>query len=824
MPRADHSRWWLAAEFTLALALVVTPWSLGGAPAWATWLVVGLGGAALLLWCAGAARNHRRWTFHPALLLPVFAVLVAALQLLPLPPALLAVLSRPAAELRDFALVPLQLTAWRPVSLDAPSTARALARLVGLGSMLFVALQLGRREEVRWRLSAVQALAGVSIALTGLGHLLAGADSLFGVHHFTATLSLQTPFGNTNHLAAYLAFSATIALGLALATPSRDVAIGWAAAAFVCGVGVFLSFSRGGVATFVATWVLVGAAVLARRGGGFRAVVPWVVIGSTVLFAGLLAFEQLAARADTVASVEKLHKTKVELWPMLLDGTLQSWPLGMGAGAFELGFSRWQTEQLDVTFTHPENVWFQAMADWGVPLTAVLLGFGLWLVRRLWVAVYALPLERTALLAFVGVLLHDVFDFALELQAAAVTAAIMLGLVAAAGRQPSSERRHVGWPGLLRAAALISGAVLALVWGSPRHDDVERRVATAVRERRPVDEVRALTVASIARHPADWVLYANAAADFSQRADPAEALAWVNRLLFLRPHDARAHVAAAQALLRLKQPLQALGELKLAWELGDVSTVELALAVALKHDALERLLVDREGHLTRLWDSLRRRGQNEAAVRLLDAVELSAVGDAVRTEAALLRVRHETELGDPAKALAAWESLPEAERAAVGQQALRVTLLERLGRADEALSTMERLVARSPGQLDLTLRLVDMLAARGRPTAAREVLERARPFFIGPAQRSSLFQREAALLLAEERWGRAVEALQTASRLEPTRPDLHYQLASALERMGSLHSALDELRKGRVLDSPAGAKAQDANVARLEAALAGGTP
>lgn len=819
MPRSDHSRWWLAAELVVALALVATPWSLGGAPAWTLWLLVGAGALALVLWNVGAARNHRRWSFHPVLILPAGVVAVAALQLVPLPPGVLGVLSRPAAELREFALVPLGLTGWRPVSLDPPATARALARFIGLGALLFVAWKLGRRAEVRHRLLALQALVGVTIAVTGLGHLLAGADSLFGLHHFTATLALITPFGNTNHLAAFLALSATIALGLALDTKSRDVAIAWAAAAFVCGLGVFLSGSRGGVVTFVATWVLVGAALLARRGGGLRAVVPWVVIGGTVLFAGLLAFEQLVARAETVASVEKLRRTKLELWPMLLEGTTQAWPLGFGAGAFENGFTRWQTEQLDVTFTHPENIWFQAMADFGVPLTLGLVLFAVWLVRRTWVAVTALELERTALLAVVGLLLHDVFDFALELQACALGGAVSFGLVLGAAGT-AEEKRHVGWAGAVRAALVGLVALAVLRFGLPTHAAAEARVAQVIRERQVVELVRATAVEAISRHPSDWVLYGDVAGDFAQRADPRETLAWVNRLLFLRPGDARAHVAAAQALLRLKEPVQALGELKLAWALGDTSSVDLGLAVALRHGAnWDRLLLDKPGHLTLLWERLRAGRHDAEALALLDSVDVSAVGEAVHTEAAVLRVRHESELGDPGRALAAWERLPEVERSAAGQQRVRVALLERLGRDGEALTAMERLVSREPGDLSLVLGLVDMLARRGRPTAAREVLERARPYFVGP-NRAVLFQKEAALLVAEERWGRALEALETAARLEPTRADLHYQMAHVYERMGSLPSALEAIRKGRLLDSPAGAKAQDVNVARLERLLA----
>ena len=820
MPKSDQSRWWLAAEGALGLSLLVAPWCFGGSPPWTLWLVVFGGAASLLLWAVGAARNHRRWSFHPVLLLPFGAALLCALQLVPLPPALLSVVSAPAYELRDFALVPLGLTHWRPISLDAPSTARALARFLGLGAMLFVALELGRMEAARQRLLGLQALVGLSIALTGLGHLLASAESLFGVHRFVATLSLLTPFGNTNHLAAYLALSATVALGLALGTKSRDVAIGWGAAAFLCGLAVFLTLSRGGIVTFVATWALVGASVLAQRGGGIRSVIPWVLIGGTVLFAGLLAFEQLVARAETVSTVEKLHSTKVELWPMLWEGEVHTWPLGMGAGAFELGFTRWQTEQLDVTFTHPENVAFQCLADWGLPLTLALLVFALVMVRKTWLRVYALPAERTVLLGIVGVLLHDVFDFSLELQALPVPAAVLLGLAMGAGAS-GVERRNVAWHGPLRVAALMSPAFLALWWGLPAHGEAEARLAQAIQERRPVDDVRRLAIALIDRHPSNWVLYADVSTDFAQRADPRETLAWVNRLLFLRPSDDRAHVAAGNALLRLGQPLQALGEFKTAWSLGDVSSLDLALAVAVKHHALDRLLMDREGHLTVLWQRLRRRGQDTEAFALLDSVEVSAAGDAVRAEASVLRVRQQSEGNDPQAALASWEALPETEKQKMPQQLVRVALLDRLGRSDEALASVEKLVARSPEQLDVTLRLVDMLAARGRPAAARTVLERARPFLVGPQQRSTLFQREATLLVQEERWGRALEALQTASRIEPTRADLHYRMAEVLERMGSLHSALDSIRKGRILDSPAGAKAQDANVARLEAALAG---
>lgn len=815
MPVADSSRWWGAAEGFLVATLVVLPWSFGGSPAWTTPLLLALSAGAYFTWAIGAARNHRRWAAHPVLLVPAFALVVGLIQLVPLPASLLAHLSAPGAELREFALVPLGLERLRPISMDPPSTARTLARVVALTGLLVTALELGRIAVVRRRLIAVIALTGVSIALCGLGHLLAGETALFGVHQFEGFVRLVTPFGNTNHLAGYLALCGSLALALALDS-ERDVALGWAIAAAVCGLSVFLTFSRGGIVWFVATWLLIGAAFLAQRGGGWRAVLPWVLIGGTILFAGLLAFDQLVERADTVADVEKLRATKMALWPMLANGALKYWPLGLGLGAFELGFARFQTELLTVTFTHPENVGLQWLAEVGLPLS---LGFLLLcgaLGWKLWRSVRGTLLERSVLFAVVGAVLHDVFDFALELNALAPAVTVLVGLLAA-NEAPSRRRKAVRFRAVGAGLGFAGLAVFAASAGLPTHLTVEQRVAALLRQGRPLAAVRAEALAGIDRHPADWVLYANVATENAQRGDPREALAWLNRLLFLRPSDPRAHVAAAQALLRLKRPTQALGEYKAAWELGDYSSLGAGLAVAKSEGLWERVLVAREGHLTAAYGVLSSRGSVSDARALLQAASEFPPDDAVAAEGRVLRVLLEAEAGDARAAQALLDALPVAAQALPALRLVRPHLLVKQGRQDAALREFERLHASEPAHLDVGLELAGLLATMGRPVAALEVVERLKPFASTPALRSMVFQREGELWAQQERWGRAIEAFQTATRIEATRADLHYRVAELFERMGSVHSALDALRQGRVLDSPEGVKSRDAWMKRLEA-------
>ncbi|MCU0695125.1 MAG: O-antigen ligase family protein [Myxococcaceae bacterium] len=820
MPSQDSTRWWYAAEAAVGGAIVSLPLSIGGSPPWTLVLLWVLSSVALVTWLIGAWRHRRRAGVHLSLALPVGLVVMAVLSLVPLPAGLLALVSPVNAELRDFALVPLGLDAARPLTMDAPSTWRALARLLSLGALGFVALQLGRLQGARLRLLLTVAITGAFVAVVGFGHLIAGADALFGMLRYYGNVPFVSFFGNVNHLAGFLAFCGTVALGLALDTRNKEAAVGLYALALLCGTGVFLSFSRGGIATFVVTWALVGALQLARRQGGVRAALPWLVIGGTVLFALSLASEQILDRLATVSSVDKLAKTKIELWPMLWDGALAFWRGGMGLGAFELGFTRFQTTQLDVTFTHPENLVLQWLAELGVPLTLVLFGASAVVAVQLVHQARGRVLEPVLLLGVLGVGFHDVFDFALELNALPVAVVVVLGLVASTGDAEGLPKRsvHRGW--LVAGSAVVLLALVGLVKGLPTHADAEAKVVQLVKAGAPSAEVRQAALTAIDRHPSDWVLYSAVANQLSVEGAARESLAWVNRLLFLRPDDPRAHVAAGRALLRLGQPTQALLEFKVAWRLGDSTSLDEGLLLAARLGQYDRLLVEEAGLLQRLWERYQALGKRAEAKALLEAVLVLPPSEAVRVEALTLAVQQAEVEQQPNVALERLEALPADSRSTTPMVLLKARVLGQVGRLDEASSLLDGLSRKSPQDVGVAMALAAVLSQQQRTTEARAVLERTRPFVSGPQGRSQLFQREAELWAQDERWPRALEALQTASRIEPTRADLKYRLAQVYERMGSLHSALDEVRRGRLLDTPEGAKAQDSWVARLEAALA----
>ncbi|XXF79129.1 O-antigen ligase family protein [Myxococcaceae bacterium GXIMD 01537] len=824
------SRYSLAAEAALAALVVFCPLALGGAPKWTLWPLVLLSGAAAVLAAVGARRQGQ--LLHiPLLALPLFGgALLCAAQLVPLPPGALAALSPEAAALREYALVPLGLDAPRPLSLDPSATWRELARHVAYLLAFTAAVQVCRSRRARRRLLSVVALTGAGLAVLGLAHQLLGVTHLLGLRAFAhAQPPLVTPFGNPNHLAGFLGLSATLAVGLALASEQRHRLFLYGSAALLSGAGVLLSLSRGGIAFFVLGQLVLALAVLWRRQGP-RGRLPVgmarggaVVLGLLAVLAvgGYVGTEKLAAELASANSVEKLRHSKVDLWPMMASAARAFPVLGMGRGAFEAAFPRYQTAYPIHTFTHPENAVLQLAAEFGVPGLA-LLALALWAFARLLRREGLGPVELAALAGVGALALHNLFDFSLEYAACAVAALVSLAAVA---RPEESSAGEAAPRGLRPARALAGSAALtvlalgALVPGRHTLERAEAELTALVAARSPLAEVRARGQALIDRHPSDYLLYALVAhaATAEGKASAGEALAFINRALFLRPLDATSHRTAARALLTLGRRAQGFLEYRLAHEAGDMEVLRReALPRARTLEELWAMTPDSAGVAVLLaeWLGSRPEQQELSLAYLARARERFAEEPGVaalwEAEARLRLARREVERAEAA-CVEVEKRAPEALRTHL----LRADVLRAQGRGPEALQSLERLVARFPGNVDLAFALAGQCLDAGMPRRAREVLQQASPFLTDFGQRARLLSVEGSTYEREGLYSRAIERYQSAARLSPT-PDAHFAVARLYEALRRPEAAVREVREGLRLLPAQGRAHAEAWVARLE--------
>jgi O-antigen ligase len=362
-------------------------------------------------------------------------VAFVALQLVPLPPALLKVLSPGTYAFHD-RLTLLPLTAWKPVTVSPPDTFFGLVYLGGMAFLYLAVFRAFARERARRRLLRVIVYVGMTMTLVALVQAASGVQKVYGVFEVRDGWAIFGPYLSRSHFAAYLIMAVGPALGftaealadlsgawarrrgwLALGDPVGSAFVRRAAETMVIVVGIVAAASRGGFVGFVFS-VFVFALLTRRR----------------LLLGGILAVAVLGVSwigLDTIIQgfgVRGLEGSRLALWRDALR-MFPDFPLfGAGFNAFGMAYLDYQTFWRYYFFQAAHNEYLDLL------LTTGLLGVGL----ALWVFVRLLPpalararrspLDAGLVAGLAGLLCHNLVDFNWQIQANAATFAALLAL------------------------------------------------------------------------------------------------------------------------------------------------------------------------------------------------------------------------------------------------------------------------------------------------------------------------------------------------------------------------------------------------------------
>jgi len=544
---------------------------------------------AALCALAGLAAAVRVWRRSERLHVSLFAAallgaLVATLlQCVPLPPGLRAALAPGSdATLRQLLAGLGDPAAALPLSVDPAATANEAVRLAGYLSLLLALGTLRQRRGHSARLGRL--LCGISSLIAALGALAAlgvPLPALWAVPADGATRALlPAVFYNSNHMAALLAVGGTVTVGAVLQAADRGERL-------LCGLyGVLLALqdlallgtlSRAGLLVGLGGQLVV---LLSCRWSSLRSLAPrrLLALALPLLAAGLFVVGSpgwrggLRLRFAALSPAELLAAgSKVRAWLDALPLLRGHWALGVGRGAFEDAFAGVHRLAGATRFVYLENQWLQAVVDWGVPVglgLGVLVGLALrdaWRGRRVRADSAGpadlvnprAPGRRAASVALLGLLLHNLVDFNLEVGGVAVAA---VALVAVVERPRWVVRPR--WAVLLAVAALLGSALVLRLCPSHEEDGAQLR-ELAQRAAGPAAEVVAQGTRAARRHPLDSYLYATVATRLWHDREPA-AVRWVNLALSANPRDLLARRTSALLLADAGHRGQALRTLALA--------------------------------------------------------------------------------------------------------------------------------------------------------------------------------------------------------------------------------------------------------------------
>jgi hypothetical protein len=373
--------------------------------------------------------------------------LLAATQALPLPPHATAVLPGRQTIQADLDLAGLA-GAWRPLSLDASATFRALAATLPAVAMLVCTRAIydkGWLTLCRWLVG----LACVSVVL-GIMQVAGGAESPFRLgdfHNLTGALGF---FTYRNHQAAFLLMVVPVAVALLLIrdVPSlertpRSRRVLPAAAVAILLLGIPLTYSRAGVVLGLA--MLGGCVALAWSARGARAGWRWVPAVAGAATAGILMV--VWAASGTVAwrfGEGLLEDARWSLYRRVAEIGSTYQPPGAGLGAFEQVFQAApeNVALMGAYMNHAHNEWLQLWLElgWAGALAALVavafLGRAALKVWRRDVqsrSPAAVMLARAASISLAVGLVHAYFDYALRSGTTIVVFSLLVALLVREG-------------------------------------------------------------------------------------------------------------------------------------------------------------------------------------------------------------------------------------------------------------------------------------------------------------------------------------------------------------------------------------------------------
>lgn len=548
-----------------SLALVLSVLCVGSALRWTQAVV-----ALLVAIALGFQLKARR---RPAGPTPIVIGLGIALggtliQLMPLPGGLRDMFDSTGDSLRTDGSLIADTAPWEATTLDPSGTLRAACFLMVLLGVALLAARIINAERGRFLLLGGVALTcGLAAIVTAI-HTLFGIESLFGIYAPAhASPPILGPLLNSNHLGSLCAFGAVLSLGLAFHhQQSVPMRVGWILNLVLCTLISLATASRGAAVALVIGAIVTTSLLAARHFSGDverrrrRTVLSDLPIGVVVIFGlGLAIFSSAGKVADQLdrTSLTELDQpaSKFAAWRSSVELIEEAPLLGVGRGAFEPAFTRVHEASSQVTFSHLENEYLQAVVEWGLPISialALVAGWFAFLALRRW---NEGPLAAAALGALAAIAFQSSVDFAVELLGVAIPVVIVAStLVRAPLVVNGARRRRLLGLRLASIAGLLAAASLLV---TPRTRSIQEDHDQMARY--TIDELRD----SIERHPLDYLAFGLMASRLAASSD-GRSISFLNHALRLHPSHVGLHRLAARILILSKRPQQAAVEMALA--------------------------------------------------------------------------------------------------------------------------------------------------------------------------------------------------------------------------------------------------------------------
>lgn len=338
------------------------------------------------------------------------------------------------------------MTAYRHV------TSSHLLLFAAYGMLAFVVTQTLRRSSQFELMGQLITVYGGVVAAFAVLQGMAPNGKLYWVWGLEQGGAIYGPYVNHNHYAGLMEMLTPFPLVLAathFTEGNRKIATAGIAA--LMGASIFLAGSRAGMAAFILQIVALGVFLSRKRAAGWRQpLMLGAVIAVVIVFLVWMGGNELTRR---LASIHSEAREEInggvrfsidrDCWRMFLRKPF----LGWGLGTFPIVYPQFRSFYTTFFVNEAHNDYLQLLVETGLAGFSIAAWFMVVVFRgakgklKNWTETASGAVTVACLLGILGILVHSLLDFNLQIPANAALFYVLCAIAAAAPLQESKRKR-----------------------------------------------------------------------------------------------------------------------------------------------------------------------------------------------------------------------------------------------------------------------------------------------------------------------------------------------------------------------------------------------
>ena len=322
-------------------------------------------------------------------------------------------------------------TSSRSLSLNPYATKNELYKIVAYALLFFLIIHNANSfVKIRRILTSIVIFA-FSLSLFAIIQKLTWNGKIFWFRGLRYGGSPFGPYVNHNHYAGYMEMVIPLAIGLIFLSKDINKRLMLGFMTIVMAGTVFMSNSRAGMVSMICSLVFLSLMLTLSKNPKHRFPFVFLIVISLLLFLAYIGI--LSDSLNRILTLTEPDRLSQELRPKVWKDSLniyKDFPIfGSGLGTFENVFPKYKSFANQITFSHAENEYLQALTECGA------LGFLiiLWGIIIFFKTIFRYAKKDLMTLCLftsaVAIAIHSLFDFNLHIPANAVIFSIIISLI-----------------------------------------------------------------------------------------------------------------------------------------------------------------------------------------------------------------------------------------------------------------------------------------------------------------------------------------------------------------------------------------------------------